>query len=114
MSLVTVVNGQLSDASQIMDIVNVLQVPVGGSETGFWFMAGNNNVSGGVLSLWVVFLNHFSTPSGVTINTSIGAPAGGMGSLTVNNVTLSGFQIYANVSTGSNNATAGGGYTANF
>jgi hypothetical protein len=114
MSLLTVLNGQLTDAGQLNDIINALQQPSGGSETGNWFMAGSSALTNGTVSVWLIFTNHLSTPSGISINTSILAPTGGLGSVATAHLETTGVQIYAPASAASNNAGAGGGYTTSF
>lgn len=114
MALISIINGQLNDASQIMDLIQALQQPVGGSEVGYWFLAGNTSVSGGIVSMWVTLLNHFSTPSGITVNTTISTPTGGLNTLVTNNIESSGFQLFATATSGSGNARAGGSYVASF
>lgn len=116
MSLTTVVSGNVIQAGDINQLVNVLKQPSGGTETGKYFMAGPVYANGAVVAEYVGSLSRGSVPVSVAVDTADQAPTGGMsGSVSTAQLSASGFQVFSLTTTGPNvNARCGGNYTISY
>lgn len=114
MSLYTVDFDQVSQPEDLNQIVDVLQQPPGGQETGGYFIGGACYAANGYISTWISTLSRFSTPVSVAINTNVQNPTGNIGSPTAARLNANGFQVYAQFSAASLNGYCGGGYTVQF
>ena len=116
MSLVTVTTGNTILASDINQLVNVLQRAATQQEAGKYFLAGSIYANGALVSQYMPSLSRISTPASVTVDTADQAPTGGM-SATPNTavLTANGFQVWTLTTTGPNvNARCGGNTTIQF
>jgi hypothetical protein len=93
MSLYTVSSGQVINANDINQLVNVLQVPSGGSEVWQYFLAGLSYVTNDVISNWITTRNHGTAPSSVTLDHTIQTSVG-FNSFQAGNIQGNGFQAY--------------------
>lgn len=115
MALYTVSNGNTANAADLNQIINVLQQPTGGTETGKYVLGGSPYTSNAVISTNINTLSRNATPVSVSIDTSAQAPAGGMGTVSTGFLTSSGLQIYCLNATGpSTNARASGNFTVQY
>lgn len=115
MALYNVSNGNSINALDLNQIVLELQKAAGVTETGNYFLAGNTNQTSGVVSNWISFRSRVSTPVSVSVDTSLQAPTGGIGTSNAGNIQASGFQVYGFVaSPPAGNARYGGAYTIQF
>lgn len=113
MALTLVSNGQLSDASQLNQIINVLMQPSGGTETGRYIIAGNIYTNGAFISYYVCSLSRNATPVSASIDTADVSPTN-LNAPGTSHLTNGGFQIFASNSSASTSSSAGGHYTINF
>jgi hypothetical protein len=113
MALTLVTNGQLSDASQLDQIINVLQRQTGQQESGQYVAAGWVNAGAQVVSDYYSSLSRGVTPSSASIDSSLGRSsqlnAPGTSFLSANGV-----QIFCLSSASANNATCGGNVILQF
>ncbi len=112
MSLYTVTFDQTAQPEDLNQIVNVLEQPPGGVESGGWYLNGNGAASS-YIGTWIATLSRYSTPVHASVSVSIG-PAGSLGSPIVGNTTKNGFNVYAQFSAASLNGYEGGTYTVQF
>jgi hypothetical protein len=113
MPLSTIVNGQLSDASQLDQVINTLQQQAGATESRNYFLFGSSYTNGATISISQSFLSSVTTPVSASLNTAIQTPTG-IASLTTAHLSASGMQIWA-ISTGTGvNVGAAGAYTVQF
>ena len=114
MSLTTVSTGTTIQASHVNQLVNVLQVPSGGTETGGYFLtfaAYANNAVGGT---WINSESRGVVPVSVSVNTSVQS-ANNTGAPQTDHVTAIGFHVYAFANNGvQTSCNVGGVYTLNF
>ena len=113
MALSPVTTGNTILASDINQLVNVLQRASGQTETGsYWFelAAFQTNANEGV---WVPSLSRGSTPVSVSIDTSITSPAG-YNSPTTSQLNANGFWVGASATGSSNTCRVGGNYTIQY
>ncbi len=115
MSLTVPANGNTIYATDVSQLVNLLQVPSGGQETRHYWLSGSAYGNNTLIAASIQTLNHFSSPTGSSVNTSDSAPSGGMGTVNIGHANIDTCQIFSLNTTGpSPNATAGGTYTLNF
>ena len=114
MTLRLISDGNLSDASDINQVIALLQEQPGSQEQADYFLQGGSYQSGWIISLWHKATNIFSTPSSVSIDTSVQAPTATAGTPATFDLKPTGVQIYS-VCTGlSNTARCGGKITYSF
>ncbi len=114
MSLYLIVNGNQSTATDVNQIIDVLQQPSGGQETGQYYLQGGAGGSGWTVSNWIVSLSRNATPASVSINTSTQSPAANAGTPSTPILYTSGFQVTFLTTGSTNTARAGGGWTIQF
>ncbi len=116
MSLVTVTTGNTILASDINQLVNVLQRSATQQEQGKYFLAGPITNNTDVVSCYIPSLSRNATPVSVAIDEVDQAHTGGMTATpSTAQLTASGFQVFSLSTTGPNhNARAGGGYTIQY
>jgi hypothetical protein len=114
MSLSTPVNGGTVQASDISQLVKVLQETSGSTEVGKYYLQGGGNVSGWVVSNYMVSLSRTSVPVSVSIDTADQAPAASAGTPTAIQLTFGGFQVQFAVTAVTNTARAAGNSTIHF
>lgn len=111
MSLTLIANGVLSDASQVDQIIYVLQRQSGQAEAGKYFLQGQGYTSLANFGNYMPSLSRTSTPSGVTIDTADQAPTGGANTPGAQNLTSSGFLVFFTTGGTASAAKCGGNYT---
>ena len=116
MSLYTVNTGNTINAADLNQVVNVLQVPSGGTEAGQYFLAGPVYTSAAVVALFMPSRSRGATPVSVAVDTSLLSPTGGMsGTPSTNGLGTAGFQIFSLSTTGPNpNARCAGAWTIQY
>ena len=113
MSLTLVVNGANVFATDVNQVVNVLQQPSGGQEHGHYFLGGNAYTSSARISTFVKSISRTSVPVSVSIDTADVAPSN-LGSPTTDNVVAGGFHVLT-TSTGTHtNCNTAGNYTLQY
>jgi hypothetical protein len=113
MALTLVSSGNTIYATDIDQIINVLQQPSGGTEAGSYYITGNaSNTSS--LGYFVSSLSRVSSPVSVSINTSITSPSN-CNSPSTDHLNANGFHVYTTISGGASIASnVGGGYTIQY
>lgn len=114
MSLHTVSTGGTINAVDVNQMVNVLQQPSGGSESGKWFIESGGYQNGWTCAIYMPTLSRGSVPVSVSIDTADQSPTQSAGSPSTQNLTASGFQIIYSVSTLTNTSRCGGNWTVNY
>lgn len=109
----TVSSGQTINAADLNQFSNALHVGTGGTEVGDFFIAGQTQASGDVLSNWIVTLNHQNAPStvGLSVVSSLNMQATYP---QPNNYKPTGFQLYGRAAGANQNTNATGTYTATY
>jgi hypothetical protein len=114
MSLSTVTTGQVIAATHVNQLVNVLQVPSGGTESGGYFLTFAAYVNAAVGGTWINSESRGSVPVSVAVNTSMNSPSN-CGSPSTDHVTLNGFHVYAFANNGVQpSCNVGGVYTLQY
>ena len=113
MSLNTVTTGNTILASDVNQLVNVLQRPSGSTETGQYFLAGWTNAASQVVSVWISSLSRNATPVSVMIDTTLGKTSG-LNAPGTSNLSANGFQAFCLSSAAANNQSCGGAYTIQY
>jgi hypothetical protein len=114
MSLVTVSTGQTIAASHVNQLVNVLQVPSGGTETGGYFLTFAAYVNNAVGGTWINSESRGVSPVSVSVNTSVQSP-NNTGSPSTDHLTVNGFHVYAFANNGvQTSCNVGGVYTIQY
>ena len=109
--------GQISDPSQLNQVIDILQRRSGQQEVGKYFLAGSVYANGAIISLYMPTISRNATPASVSTDVADQAPTGGMtgSGVATGNLTANGFQIYSLTTTGPNvNARAGGNWTVQY
>jgi hypothetical protein len=101
-------------ASDINQIINVLQRDAGQNETGKYSMVGSSYANGANFSLYVDSLNRVSVPTGVTIDTADQAPANNCNVPGSSLFTANGFLINTSGNAITLNPKCGGNYTLSY
>ena len=114
MALYTVANGQVINASDVNQLVNMMQAPSGAQEKAKYWLGGNGYATNAVISYYVRTTSQGATPVSVSIDTTDQAPTGSLFSPNAVHLTAYGFQIYANTSAATGNAYCAGGYTVQY
>lgn len=114
MALNTVTTGNTVLASDVNQLVNVLQQASGNTEVGKYYLQGGGNANGWVVSNYMDSLSRVSTPVSVSIDTADQAPAASANTPTAIQLTFGGFQVQFSVSTVTNTARAAGNSTIQF
>ena len=113
MPLSTVTNGATIFATDINQIINVLQVPAAGQEKADYYLTSFATTSGQSMGAWVGTESRGATPVSVSIDTSLQA-ASGCGAPSTDHLNSNGFHVFAN-STGAVGAmNVGGQYTVQY
>lgn len=114
MSLYTVSSGQIVNASDINQLVNVLQEGSGGTESAkYWVESGTGNATGWTVGDWVQTKSANATPVSVIIDTSITNPLS-LNAPTTQQLNSSGFFVGASSNSSSNTARFGGLWTVQY
>jgi hypothetical protein len=114
LSLYTVVTGQVANAADLNQLVNVLQQPSGGQEKGKYALGGNWAGTGsGFFSTYVPSLSRNTSPVSVAIDTADQAPIGGAVAPGTDRLSSSGFHVYSSMTNG-NNGSMAGNYTIQY
>lgn len=113
MTLSTVSTGSTINASDINQIVNVLQRLTSQSETGAYYLGYSAYQTGALGSVWVPSLSRNATPASSSVDQSLQA-ASNCGSLAVSVTTSSGLQITVASTTNTNNAHVAGIFVLNY
>lgn len=113
-ALYTVSAGQTAEPLDINQLVNVLQEPSGGTESGSFFVAGPITGNGYVISSYLQLRSRVSSP--ISISTTVTSNSGGAAaSITPNHLDSNGFQLYTlNTTATSGNGNVGGTYVVQF
>lgn len=114
MSLNIIANGNLSQASDVNQVIYLLQVQAGNTEVDDYFLQGGSYQNGWIISLWHKATNVFSTPASVSIDTSVVAPTATAGTPATFDLKPTGCQIYSVCSGLSNTARCAGKITYQF
>jgi hypothetical protein len=114
MALTTVSNGNTANASDLNQVINVLQQPSGGQEKGTYWLGGNGYTTNAYIQQSISSLSRVSTPVSVSIDTAIQAPIGNLTNILAGTINSGGFHVYGQVSSASSNAYCGGNYTLQF
>ena len=114
MALTAITNGQLSDASQLNQVIYALQRLAGQQEQGQYVLAGWNTGGGQAISYYYASISRGTTPSGVTVDhavqltTSLNAPG-------TTFLSSSGVQVFClSTATASSTSTCGGNITMQY
>jgi hypothetical protein len=112
MSLTTVTTGGQINASDINQLVNVLQQPSGGTDTGSVEVAGWSNAASDVISSYIPSRSRGSTPVSVTISTSyFDGPTNITTPLNASHLDANGVQIWQTSSVANANCHVGTTFT---
>lgn len=114
MALNTVTTGNTVLASDINQLVNVLQRSSGQTETGKYYVNWGAYASGAQTSIYMQSLSRNATPVSVSIDTADQAPANQANSPSTFNLTANGFRIFDNSTGISTNCIAGGNFTIQY
>ena len=113
MSLYTVSSGQVINAADVNQLVNVLQAGAGVQEVGGYYLNGWGNAANDQIGAWVPSRSRGSTPVSVSTDTSVQA-ATNCGSVSTNALTSNGFHA-STLTTGASTACyVGGQYTIQY
>lgn len=111
MSLTAPRSGDTVFPATVNTIVNILQQPSGGQDTGHYWISGNNYSSTLTQSAYIVSRSRNVTPVSLSIDTTDGAPSD-LGSPATGQLTQGGAQIYAVANAiAATNVSVGGVYT---
>lgn len=114
MSLYTVTSGQVVNAADLNQLVNVLQVGSGGTESWkYWIEGGTSNNTGFSVGQWIATQSKGSTPVSVIVDTSI-TPPNSLSTPTTQQLSSSGFFVGSGSTGTSNTARLGGLYTVQY
>jgi hypothetical protein len=113
MSLVTVANDNTAQANDINQIINVLQQPSGGQETGKYRIEGWGSANLDAIAVHVFSLSRVSTPVSVSIDTADQSPTG-MSTPGASHQNSSGFHISCGATGATTDAFAGGNFTIQY
>lgn len=109
MSLYTVTSGQVVNAADLNQLVNVLQVGSGGTESAkYWVQAGTGNGTGWVIGDWIQTKSAQSVPVSVIVDTSITSPLN-VNAPNTQQLNSSGFFVGAGSTGGPSNTSRYGG-----
>lgn len=114
MALSLISNGTLSDASNINQVIYILQRQATQQETGKYFLQGQGYTSLANFGNYIPSLSRTSTPSGVTIDTADQSPTAGTNSPGAQNLTANGFLVFFTTGGAVSSARAGGNTTIQF
>jgi hypothetical protein len=117
MALTTVSTGNTINASDLNQIINVLQRLTTQSETGAYYLGYSSWQTGALGSLWIPSLSRNATPSSSSVDSSLQAASNivtSPPSLAVAVTTSSGLQIVVASTTNTNNAHIAGVWVLNF
>ena len=113
MPLNTVVTGNTILASDLNQVINVLQRAAGQTETGSYFLHGWGGASGDTIAAWVPSESRGATPVSVSIDTSIQA-ASSVNAPATANLNANGFQVFTGTSAATTSGQVGGAYTIQY
>jgi hypothetical protein len=113
MALTTVSTGNTINASDVNQIINVLQRLSSQSETGAYYLGYSAYQTGALGSVWVSSLSRNATPSSSSVDQSLQS-ASNCGSLAVANTSSSGLQITVSATGPTNNAHVAGIFVLNY
>lgn len=113
MSLVTVTNGNTADASDINQLVNVLQQPSGGQDKGVYYVNGWASTNNQSIAAWVAARSRTSSPISVTIDTAIAGP-NAVAAPNTNALDGNGFHVFAKSSGANSDCYVAGNYTIQY
>lgn len=108
-----VTSGNTIYASDVNQLVSILQKASGSQEVGKWFLGGNAYTTNAALSLYMPLLSRYATPVSVSIDTADQTPSG-MSTMNTQRLSASGFQIWSYSTGATANAYGGGNWTVNF
>lgn len=109
-----VTSGNTIYASDVNQLVSILQKASGSQETGKWFLAGNAYATDAAFSLYMPLLSRYATPVSVSVDTSDQTPVNMSSTIHTNHLSSGGFQIWATSTGVTANAYGGGNWTVNF
>lgn len=113
MSLYTVSSGSTINAQDVNQLVNVLQVGSGGTETGQYYLGFSGYDSSALGSMYLETRSHGATPVSVTVDTSIQSPSNCV-SPTTNGLSQYGFQLFSSSSVAAHNCHEAGAWTVQY
>jgi len=113
MPLTLVSNGNTVQATDVNQIINVLQRPSGQSETGNYYIQGSSYASGARIAMYMRSTSQGATPASVSIDTTIVSPSN-MGTPTTDQLTQYGFHIFGSSNAVNVDAKAAGAFTINY
>lgn len=112
MSFTLIVNGSTITTSNINQVVNALQQPSGGSETGSYHVANNGYAVGAFVSDYQRTLSQGSTPVSVSLDLSGGSIS--CTTPTTSNLSSKGFFSSATATAIATNIAYGGAWTVSY
>ena len=113
MSLTLVVNGNNVNATDINQVINVLQQPSGGQEKGHYFCGGNSYATNGYITIYMPSISRGSAPVSVTIDASDVA-ASNVNSPSTQHLSANGFEVYTTSLGPAGAGNVAGKYTIQF
>lgn len=114
MALTTPITGGQINASDVAQLVAVLQRPASSTETGKYIVNGNSYVDQGIVSTYIASLSRGAAPVSVTVDTADLAPFGMSASAITNRLTAGGFQVYGRSTGAQITCGFGGNYTIQY
>ncbi len=114
MALYQVQTGMTINASDIDQLVQVLQRPTGSTETGKYYLTDSGYATGAAQGEYIGSISRGSTPAGsVSIDTSDQAPSN-CSSPTTDHLTANGFRVSTTATATATVVQCGGNYTINY
>lgn len=113
MALTTVTNGNTANANDLNQVINVLQVPAAGTETGEYVLSQGCHASADFVSAWCASQSRNTTPVSVSVDTSIGAPSNCNAPSTFK-LSNKGFQVVTTSTAATANASVAGLFTIQY
>ena len=114
MPLNLVTTGNTILASDVNQLVQVLQRQSGQNETGHYWLGGWGNAANDGISCYIASLSRNATPTGAVIDTTDQAPSANLNNPITAHITQGGFQVYATTKAASTSESCGGVYTLSF
>lgn len=113
MALTLIVNGNQSNASDVNQIINILQQPAGGQEKGKYFLEFGAYASTAWMSAYINTKSQGTAPASVSVDSAVQAPVSCNAPAT-DFLDSFGFKVKSNSTAVTTDARVGGNFTVQY